>query len=1100
MTKKEKPLWRKIVKIFLLGFVVLLLLITSSAAILLTPKRITPIAQRIVSNLLIADVRFDTLKVSLFQEFPYVNLTLTNGMIRSRLFDSLSPNEREVLPLGCDSLLLFEEAALSLHLTKLFQSQIDIRRIRLRNAQVRAYISPLGIANWDIVQQDTSLVPQSEADAFQLNLQRLIVREGFCLSFRSDLDSLSASLQFDRLFARGNITISPEDLMLEVFAMNNIKVEAMDEGNEMSFASLIDSLRITGLLQERYNLFVQSRNSVIINNEVFAQELPVTIQGDLGFSPSRLDSLFFKDFTISADTIPLLLDGSVVFADPQPRAKLECRLPHLSFSRLITLLPASLLPQAKDIDTDIAAKISVSIDWPAYKVDVSTSGGYLSYPPENASIHTFALDASYTHRPDKPWLSGIDFRQCDVEASGILLHAKGIIRDPSGDPNIDINIQGNIQLDTLYRLFSLPKDVVARGALVVDASAKFLLSNLLRGDINASSLRGRVDAERLMLRIPKDTLFLMARGAHLSLGSNQNQRDTIIEQGTQIVRLSFRADSANVRYKQQFRLTLGGARLSARSTAGAFDGDTTIIHPLNGALEARHLSFQTADSMRIKLDSGAVNFSLMPATHDPSIPVVATQLMAQFFQMNDLENQYQLVSPRIALRATHLQQARFNRPATPRYPQQSDSVRTRQQRVSTREADDFASENIDFEMDEETKGLLRKWQFDGTVEAAGGALSTPYFPLPVSLEDTDIEFNSQEFRLMQTKIMAGRSQIEVTGKISNIRQVLLGRGSLGVSGFIRTDTLDLNELIFAANAGSIYASTGEVVKELEDAGSLMIIPSNLNLDLKLFSEHVNYANEHLTDLSGSLTSRSRTLQINDLEASSSIGDFKMSALYATRSRSDITAGFDLEMKAVQVDRLIALLPSIDTLAPMLRSFEGVVNCSISATTALDTEMNILLPTLKAACRIQGSNMVLLDGETFTEISRMLQFKNKSRNLIDQIAVDLLIRDNRIEVFPFIIEMDRYRAAVSGIHQLDMSFNYHISVLRSPIPFKIGVNVTGTLDNLHYGVGRCRYRDTNIPSYVELIDATRIDLLKAIKAFDPAAAFGTLDRSVARAFE
>jgi len=326
----------------------------------------------------------------------------------------------------------------------------------------------------------------------------------------------------------------------------------------------------------------------------------------------------------------------------------------------------------------------------------------------------------------------------------------------------------------------------------------------------------------------------------------------------------------------------------------------------------------------------------------------------------------------------------------------------------------------------------------------------------------------------------------------------LGRGVLGVSGFVRSDTLDVNELMLAANAGSQYASSGVAIAALEEASSLVIIPANVALNLKLFSGYTHYANEYFTDLSGSLTSQSRTLQINDLEASSSVGAFKMSALYATRSRNDITVGFDIDMKKVQVERLIALLPAIDTLAPMLRSFEGVADCQISATAAMDTEMNLLLPTLKAACRIQGQNMVLLDGETFTEISKMLYFKNKKRNLIDRIAVDLLIHDSQIEVFPFILEMDRYRTAVSGIHKFDLTFDYHISVLRSPIPFRLGVDATGTLDDPHYRLVRCRYRDTNIPSYVTLIDATRIHLLQAIKAFDPAAAFSTVERSVSQA--
>ena len=164
---------------------------------------------------------------------------------------------------------------------------------------------------------------------------------------------------------------------------------------------------------------------------------------------------------------------------------------------------------------------------------------------------------------------------------------------------------------------------------------------------------------------------------------------------------------------------------------------------------------------------------------------------------------------------------------------------------------------------------------------------------------------------------------------------------------------------------------------------------------------------------------------------------------------------------------------------MLRSFEGMVDCTIAATAAVDTMMNIELPTLNAACSIRGENLVLLDGETFTEISKMLRFKNRERNLIDRISVDLLVHDNRIELFPFIVEMDRYKAAVSGVQRLDMSFDYHISVLKSPIPFRLGVNIFGTLDKFKFRIGRARYKSENLPSFVGLIDTTRVNLRRTI---------------------
>ena len=42
------------------------------------------------------------------------------------------------------------------------------------------------------------------------------------------------------------------------------------------------------------------------------------------------------------------------------------------------------------------------------------------------------------------------------------------------------------------------------------------------------------------------------------------------------------------------------------------------------------------------------------------------------------------------------------------------------------------------------------------------------------------------------------------------------------------------------------------------------------------------------------------------------------------------------------------------------------------------------------------------GEAMNRISKTLMFKNKKRNMIDSIAVDLAIHDNKIEVFPFLV--------------------------------------------------------------------------------------------------
>lgn len=165
---------------------------------------------------------------------------------------------------------------------------------------------------------------------------------------------------------------------------------------------------------------------------------------------------------------------------------------------------------------------------------------------------------------------------------------------------------------------------------------------------------------------------------------------------------------------------------------------------------------------------------------------------------------------------------------------------------------------------------------------------------------------------------------------------------------------------------------------------------------------------------------------------------------------------------------------------MLRSFAGTVDFHVAGDAWLDSTLTIDLPTLRGAAYLHGENMVLMDGETFAEISKMLMFKNKERNLIDSISVDLSIKDGTLSVFPFMVEIDRYKAAVGGEHNLDMSFKYHISLLKSPLPFRAGLDVYGNLDKMKYKITKAKYKDIFMPTKRTRVDSTQLNLKQHIR--------------------
>ena len=95
------------------------------------------------------------------------------------------------------------------------------------------------------------------------------------------------------------------------------------------------------------------------------------------------------------------------------------------------------------------------------------------------------------------------------------------------------------------------------------------------------------------------------------------------------------------------------------------------------------------------------------------------------------------------------------------------------------------------------------------------------------------------------------------------------------------------------------------------------------------------------------------------------------------------------------------------------------------------------------------------------------------------SVSGLISDNKLEIFPFVLKIDRYTLAMSGMQNFDQTFKYHVSVLKSPIPFRFGINIFGNFDNWKYRIGKAKYKSTNVPVFTAQIDTLQMNLVSSI---------------------
>lgn len=1079
--QRKKSLIRRIVKVCCILLAVIILLITFTAGsvlMILSPSRLTPIVNKYSSQYLDASVRFDTVTLSLWEHFPHVSVKLSGGEIISRALQSEPDSVKAQIPAAADTLLRFDELVVALNLPRLLASQAMIRYVGLTAPEIYAFVSPSGKANWEIYSDTTTSDSSDGENPFEINFSRIEIHKKGHLVFDDRSQSLFAETD-------------------------------------------IDQLKIRKFLTDRYKTDVQLVVSVREDTLQMCDRLPIALSGGLSFNFKHADALAFHRLNLKIDEIPIRFDGKITFAsDTLKTDDLQCDISSLAFNRIVALAPQSLFPRVKNIDTDLEMSLKARITgdfnaaqqlFPHIEAEMTTNGGHFAYTGSPTRIDRFKIDALLRYQPDMTDSTGIKLNDFDIEGTGIRLAGQASIWDLLGDPSVTTRVSGSVNLDTLSQLYP-SNDIFVSGNLKINAIAKFRKTDLCIEKFGNTRIGGMLSTDSLLIDIPKDSLFLLTHNGTVQFGSGFRRFDSIEQFDEEMLRIRLDADSLDLRMKDQSRIAVSKASTTLQSAVASLSGDTTVVHPIQGNISAQTFDATLSDSSRMRLSRVNSSFGIKPSTDDPKIPELSLTFDAGNLWANDRINRCDFTDSRVDFHATLIR----NKIDTTRRSMLLDSLQKIYPSVvrdsllihhiaqlrTSRQPDDFAAADLDLSLDKNIADKFRRWNASGSIRAVSGRIATPYFPLPNRIENADIEFTTDEIKLEKTVLKSGESSLELNGKISNLKQVLLRNGKLKIQMSIESDTLNFNELIHAASVGSQYTNSSESYKQSvaeaenteelqqvieEQSGiadstyenALLIVPSNIDAQINLHTRYGIYGTLHLNSLKGALIARDRCLQINNLNATTDAGDMALTALYATRSKKDIITGFDLEMRKVKVDRLIDLIPSVDSLLPMLRSFEGVVDCQLAATAAVDTMMNIELPTLNAACSIHGENMVLLDGETFTEIAKTLRFKNKDRNLINSISVNFLVHDNQIEIFPFIIEMDRYKAAVSGIHKLDMSFDYHISVLKSPIPFRLGLNISGTLDKFKFRIGRAKYKNENIPSYVTLIDTTRINLRHTI---------------------
>lgn len=1073
--KPRKSVVKRIFKVLGWTIVSLLLLIVialASVVWILSPERLTPIvndvANKFVNN---SQVNVERVELTFWRSFPQLRVDIDSLTVTSHVLDSI---DQSIVPADCSQLLSIDHFHGGVNVVSLIKGKIEVYDVELYRPAVNIVALNDSVTNFDIFPSSAPDTTASEpiTSLPEIALDRFVIADALPIRYRALADSIDAGI-------------------------------------------IIKSTQFEGNNAPQYTLSFIGNASALLPPTVIEPDVPVGINGSINWNPANPLCISVSDFDINIAELNSTLNASLDLSQQPTVNALDFKINRLSLADAMTHVPAAYKKPLEIINTDLTVSIGAVLTKPYVLTDsvlpsldatINLHEGHLTLGNSHKPL-TISADVAANIVGNNLDASVINVKSCKVNGASIKADLNATLTSVMSDPAIKGHFNGNIYFNSLPAVARRLIPGKVTGSLDANTSVDLRLSHISKTGFHKAKLKGQASLRNFTFT--DSTTDFYTRTSTFRFGNNNSfVRDN--HRVDSMLTASVKIDTASVAYSgMKVRIKDFLAGIGCKNDGTILD--STTVTPIGGTIKISSLVFSSNDSMRVRLRDIKCRASLRRFNDNAKVPQLSLSMDANRISYGDPLNRLNLSGGKIDLTA-HIRprrqmspriKARFDSIAQANPDLSADSVYRlimprRQVQVTVQSNDEI----LDFALDNSAKDLLRRWNVTGSISAKRGRVFTPYFPLRNSLSDVNVALTTDSVIFRNIKYKVGRSDFRINGRIDNIRRALTsrtGRTPLELNLHVSSDTIDVNQLAEAAFAGAAFAEkakSGNIViantenedslqaamEQLTDTSTMaaILIPKNLTASFSMRARNIMYADMHMTKFRGSVMMRNGAINMHKLSAATDMGSIDLSALYNAPDKQSMNFGFGLQIKELQLDRVLHMLPAVDSIMPIMKNFDGIINADIAATSDIDSTMNFVLPSLNAAIKLYGDSLVLLDADTFKMLSKWLMFKNKKDNIINNVGVEILVENSMLELFPFMFDIDRYRLGVMGHNDMAFNFDYHVSVLKSPLPFKFGLNASGNPDDMKIRVGKAKFKENMVTKSMAIVDTTRINLLNQIE--------------------
>lgn len=870
----------------------------------------------------------------------------------------------------------------------------------------------------------------------RINLIKLITEKQLIIEdvFLEEVDAHADINQKIKLLTKtGNHRNKQLEFNITEVRFDNLNVTVVDSIKSAIYHLDNMNLHVRGDLNAQHPSFIIEDFNVLLSMEgdiPFAnRQLMVTMNGHCQATENFHD-ITADGLTLLVDQFPFQLEGKVsnIAKDETPSVDLNAILLMSDLNDLISYLPLKM-PMDQYV---IHGVTSCNVEWagklgkgevPNVKLKGSVNAGSIYRRSMKQGIDTINLMfiMNYDrHMPDSCFVEISDMRLSGMDSR---VQIDGRINNFTQNPFITGDLACNLDFQRIGTELLDSMDISMRGKINSDLSFAFNLNDLKELNFHRLWAEGRLKTDNMEAQSDKYKFNLYAKDIDMSVGYKKNRSDFI--EADEVLSCNAAIDTLSLLYGDTVSCVISKLVLRANTV---LNNDSNTVTPITAHLNWGRLRGQLGSNTTIAVASGEFHAGSKAYPLNRRKIEGAAVLKADDMKLIDGNN-------KLAMQLSTL---------------------------------NIISEFQPSNVSAGNELVLKNWLVKGQVDFNKASIVNSYFPQRIDMSESRVGIRNNQLILNRLNVQSGNSKLLLSGALTSENDSVMNMQRIEGNLHIVADNIDFDDFSssFLVGEAMRQETTDSVVKqyslkEMEESLTAynsnkikkkypIYIPANLTLDIQLDIERAVYEEAEFHQVSGNVEVDDKMAHTT-LSMKTNLGKAELDVVYDSRKRNQLYAIFDLNCRDVLLAQLHRVLPSVSSMFPMINSLDGIADVHLTGQSSLNSEMESILPSAKVAGTLKGQNLTLIDNSTFDEIASKLKFKNKKRNLIDYIEVNFILNEGVIEVIPFIIKWDRYKAMAGGTNNLDMMYNYHIDMLESPIPINFGLDLTGKPQDFHFKI-------------------------------------------------